>query len=370
MKISVLSVAYPLTPVGPDAVGGAEQVLTLLDEAITKAGHHSIVVACAESVTFGSHVATPNWDGPLSEEVRTRARRQHRIAIEQALKQWPVDVIHMHGLDFCEYLPAGATPLLETLHLPPDWYPAHAFALTRPNSWLNCVSETQTRTCPPNARLLPHIDNGVDTARLAINLKKRNLALSLGRICPEKGWHLALEAARAAGVPFLLAGEVFRYEGHERYFRSEILPRLDSLRRFLGPVGFSRKRRLLAQARCLLIPSLVAETSSLVAMEALACGTPVIAFRSGALPEIIDHGRTGFLVSDQHEMSEAIQAAGDLDPSVCRQAARERFSAERMSVRYLDLYMRLIEAARFPPNPKLPRWNPQQTGDARRTAPA
>ena len=102
--------------------------------------------------------------------------------------------------------------------------------------------------------------------------------MALGRICPEKGYHIALDAAARAGVPMVLAGEVFRYPAHEQYFRDEIAPRLDASRRFIGPVGLHRKRRLLSEARCLLAPSLAPETSSLVAMEALACGTPVIAF--------------------------------------------------------------------------------------------
>jgi glycosyltransferase involved in cell wall biosynthesis len=163
--------------------------------------------------------------------------------------------------------------------------------------------------------------------------------VALGRICPEKGFHLALDAAIEAGTPLLLAGEIFRYQAHERYFWEEIQPRLNgSTRRFLGPVGVARKRRLLAGARCLLVPSLVPETSSLVSMEALACGTPVVAFPSGALAEIVDHGRTGFLVKDFREMAEAIRAVGTIDPEECRRAARERFSSKRMLERYLEMY--------------------------------
>ena len=342
MRLCVLSVAYPLAPVGPDAVGGAEQILTALDHALTRAGHHSIVVACEGSVTCGTHIPTPRWSGLFTDEVRMRAQQHHKIAIERALDRWPVDIIHMHAFDFHKYLPSGLTPLLATLHLPPDWYPREALALARPNSWLNCVSETQAYACPPSSRLVRYIGNGVDEERLAINLKKRNYALALGRICPEKAPHLALEAAIAAGMPLFLAGEVFRYHEHQLYFQREIAPRLDAFRRFLGPAGFRRKRRLLTQARCLLIPSLAAETSSLVAMEALACGTPVISFRSGALPEIIDDGRTGFLVDDTRQMSEAMKAAAFLDPEFCRQVARERFEVNRMTHLYFDCYRRLI----------------------------
>lgn len=342
MSLTVLSVAYPLTPVGPDAVGGSEQILTLLDGALTRAGHRSIVVACEGSNPAGTLVPTPAWTGAITDEVRGWAQEHHRIAIEQALKKWPIDVIHMHSLDFWSYLPSESVPVLATLHLPPDWYPARVFRLRRSNVWLNCVSQSETESCPKCARLLPHIDNGVDIDRLTISLGKQDFALALGRICPEKGLHVAIDAAREARVAMLLAGEIYRYEAHEQYFQSEIVPRLDERRRFLGAAGFRQKRRLLTQARCLLIPSLVAETSSLVAMEALTCGTPVIAYPSGALPEIIEDGRTGFIVNSQREMASALHAVKFLDPGVCRKAARERFSAGHMASRYIELYHNLV----------------------------
>jgi glycosyltransferase involved in cell wall biosynthesis len=186
------------------------------------------------------------------------------------------------------------------------------------------------------------IGNGVPVERLRARVTKRNFVLALGRICPEKGFHLALDAAARAGVPFLLGGEVFAYPEHEAYFRVEILPRMRSAR-YLGPVGFERKRRLMAAARAVLIPSLAAETSSLVAMEALACGTPVIAFANGALPEIIEHGKTGFLVSDTSEMAAAIRTAGGIDPERCRHAARERFPEARMVDEYINAYRRMVK---------------------------
>lgn len=133
-------------------------------------------------------------------------------------------------------------------------------------------------------------------------------------------------------------GRGLPYPAHEDYFRTEIEPRLDRSRRFIGPVGFERKRRLLTAARCLVVPSLAPETSSLVAMEALACGTPVVAFPAGALPEIVEHGRTGFLAADEREMAGAIRAASGLSAEDCRAAARERFDLEDMAARYFDLY--------------------------------
>lgn len=231
--------------------------------------------------------------------------------------------------------------MLATLHLPPHWYPQEAFFPRRPATYLNCVSRAQERHCPAGAPLLPPIENGVAVEALRTRHAKRAFALSLGRICPEKGFHLALDAAAKANIRLLLCGELFRYETHERYFFQEIAPRLDRKRRFIGRVGFERKRRLLSAARCLLVPSLAPETSSLVAMEALACGTPAIGFRAGALTEIIEDGKTGFLVDSVDGMADAIAAVDRIDPQTCREAARARFSVKRMTAEYLDLYARL-----------------------------
>jgi glycosyltransferase involved in cell wall biosynthesis len=235
--------------------------------------------------------------------------------------------------------------VLVTLHVPRHWYAADPLSAGRPNIWFNCVSHTQRASWPEDPRMLPPIANGVPVERLRSGIRKRAFALALGRVCPEKGFHIALDAAARAGVPLLVAGEVYPYEAHQRYYSEEFLPRLNgSQSRFLGAVGFERKRRLLTAAQCLLAPSQVPETSSLVAMEALACGTPVVAYPAGALRDIVEHGRTGFLVSSEAEMAEAIEAAAALDPAVCRRVACDRFSADRAAREYLDLYGRLATA--------------------------
>jgi glycosyltransferase involved in cell wall biosynthesis len=332
----VLNVAYPLAPVGCDAAGGAEQVLSMLDRALVRQGYTSIVIGCEGSQAAGRLVEIPRVMGEIDESARRSAQAHAREAIRQALARWPVDVVHLHGVDFPAYTPAGVARIA-TLHLPASWYPADAF---RSDVRLVCVSQSQQRGCPVEGQV---IANGVDVAHFETHVRKREFALALGRICPEKGYHLALDAAASAGMALALAGDVFRYPAHVAYFDCEIVPRLDARRRFLGPVGLARKRRLLASARCLVVPSLVAETSSLVAMEALASGTPVIAFRSGALPEIVEDGKTGFLVGGVEEMAKAMRRACEIDPEACRAAARQRFRSERMCAEYLALYVRMAE---------------------------
>ncbi|WP_460450751.1 glycosyltransferase [Alsobacter sp. SYSU BS001988] len=349
MSLTVLSVAYPFAPVGPDAVGGAEQIQAALDAAVVAAGWRSIVVAQAGSQVSGRLEPTLAVDGQLTEQARAAARRRHREAILAVLRREPVDLIHFHGVDFAECLPdvPGLPPMLATLHLPAAWYPQEIFRPGKERLWLNPVSRTQAGTCPASPRLLAPIPNGAPVRALQARHARRGFALMLARICPEKGVHLALDAAKAAGVPLIVAGELFAYAEHQDYFAREVAPRLDALRRFVGPVGFARKRRLLSAARCLLVPALAEETSSLVAREAIACGAPVIAFRRGALPETVDDGETGFIVDDVAGMAAAIGRAGMIDPERCRQVARERFSLEAMTGRYLDLYARLAGAGRI-----------------------
>jgi glycosyltransferase involved in cell wall biosynthesis len=348
MSLTVVSVAYPLAPVGPDAVGGAEQVLARLDMALIGAGHRSIVIACEGSRTAGTLVPVPRPGGTLDEAARTQAQERTKSTVATTLQRWPVDLVHLHGVDFDAYLPPPGVPVLVTLHLPRAFYRPGALTPSRPDTWLHCVSPAQHASFAASAALLRPVENGVPVDDFAARHAKRRFALVMGRICREKGIHHAIAAARQADMALLIAGEVFPYEAHRRYFEEDVRPHLDHRCRFIGPIGFARKRRLLAAAQCLLVPSLAEETSSLVAREAAACGTPVVAFPSGALSETVEDGRTGFLVEDVNGMARAIGLARSLDPDLCRRVARERFSDVNMIERYFALYERLARTRSGP----------------------
>src|SRR5690349_562322 len=145
MALTILSVAYPLAPVGPDAVGGAEQVLTALDSALIRAGHQSLVLACEGSKTRGTLFPIRVHGSSLAETLESTDAQQ-RAAIEQVLREYPVNVVHMHGLNFLKYMPAEDVPVVVTLHLPPSYYSAETFSLRRPRTFLHCVSRTQQRS--------------------------------------------------------------------------------------------------------------------------------------------------------------------------------------------------------------------------------
>lgn len=345
MSLTVLNVAYPLAPVGPDAAGGAEQVLTHLDAALVRAGHRSLVLACEGSQAAGELIATPAVGGPLTNHMHAEAQARHRFLIERVVRERGVDVVHLHGIDFHTYLPGGVVPVLVTLHLPAAWHAHEAFGVTRPGVFLHCVSRSQQAGCPRELPLGPVIENGVPLDAAPAPKRRGDFVLTLSRICPEKGVHLALAAAEQAGVRAVVAGRVFPFTAHEDYFAREIRPRLGARAHFAGAAGVARKRRLLRAARALLVASTAPETSSLVAMEALAAGKPVIAFAVGALPEIVTHGRTGFLVRDVEEMAAAIRRVDEIDPAVCRAEAARRFSVERMTADYLRCYAEIAAGA-------------------------
>lgn len=343
MQLTVLSVSYPLARVSPGTPGGAEQVLLTLDKGLLQAGHRSLMLAPQGSRCAGLLIPARIPTGVLDENAKRVARKTFKQLLDHTLSEFPIDIVHMHGIDFLEYLPHADIPVVVSLHLPLEWYPRETLSSPPSNVTLVSVSQFQARNADRAYRIDRVISNGVDFDEFRPSDKRGDYALAMGRFCPEKRLHLAIEAVERAGVQLILAGTVFEYPEHRRYFDSLIATKTIALSlnqrvRFIGPVGGQRKRFLLAGAKCLLIPSQVQETSSLLAMEAMACGTPVIAWRSGALPEIVSHERTGFLVSSVEEMTEAIAHTNDIDRAECRLEAERRFDASAMVAQYIRLY--------------------------------
>ena len=336
--LTVLSVGYPFAPVTADPAGGAEQVLAQLDRTLTEVGHRSVVIAAEGSDVTGELHAVPTARRNLDEKEMARVEAMARAQVAEQLRRDRLDLVHYHGIDFDACRVETGVPQLATLHLPISWY---AEAALRSGVRLLPVSRSQAAGAPARLPLLPPIGNGVDLDRYQPGNARLDYALVIGRVAPEKGFHDAIAAAKRAGAPLIAAGQLYSYPTHQRYFDEQVAPALDAGRRWIGPVSGEAKARLIAQARCLLVPSTAPETSSLVAMEALASGTPVIAYRSGALPEVVTDGLTGFIVDDMEGMADAIGRIGEIDPVACRAAAEARFSARRMGAEYLRLYEKL-----------------------------
>jgi hypothetical protein len=161
MKLVVLNVAYPFAPVSPDALGGAEQLLTRLDLALARSGHESFVMACEGSVTEGILLATPKPTNALDAAERHQIHEQYRFTLQTFVEKWPIDLIHMHGPDFYEYLPLPGIPVLVTLHQPVAEYPETIFHLDRPQTFLQCAHAAHRSDCPRCPYLLPEVEETI-----------------------------------------------------------------------------------------------------------------------------------------------------------------------------------------------------------------
>lgn len=343
-SLTILTVAFPFARLGPSAAGGAEQVAGALDAALAARGWQSIVVAHSGSQVAGRLAAVPTPKGPISDPVRNEVQRQVQAAISRVLANCSVDLIHLHGFDFHRYDLPRNLPILATLHLPASWYPDFIWNMPE-NYTFQCVSRTQLEACPRHIKhRLVLIENGVNIPN-SYSGHKGKFALMRSRICPEKNLHVGLQAAQLANTPVLLAGDIFPYAEHLHYFETMIRPLLGRGRaRWLRAVGGEQKNTLLSRAKCLLLPTLAPETSSLVAMEAAAAGTPVCAFPSGEIANIVEEGRTGFLVHSAEEMARAISKVREINSEQCRAVAASRFPLSRMNEKYLCLYRSMIAA--------------------------
>ena len=346
-RLKILYVAYPLLPVSEDSCGGAEQVLVTVEREMKRRGYGTVVAACRGSRVAGELFATGEAPtGSDQFEVRN-AEHNHSVLALIRERGREFDLVHDQSGTFWQCLNRDdkvQVPLVVTLHLPRSFYPPDAFNHASNKVTFNVVSQTQAVSF---ADLRPAcVPNGIDVRKYPFKEQKDNYLLWLGRICEEKGAHLTIEVAQRTGRQLIIAGQVYPFSYHQHYFREMIWPHLDGERViWLESANLQQKLELLQNADAVLIPSLVEETSSLVAMEAMACGTPVIAFRRGALPEVIAHGRTGFIVDSTDEMARAVERVGQISANVCRQHVEERFSAARMADDYERLYHRIAAKA-------------------------
>jgi hypothetical protein len=173
MELVVLNIAYPFAPVGPDVLGDAEKALAQLDATLARAGHESFVMACEGSQTQGILLATPKPSDSPDEAECYRIHEQYRFTLRSFLKKWPIDLIHMHGTDFYEYLPDPGVPVLVTLHSPIEHYPEMIFHLDRPQTFLHCPTAAQHRCCPPCENLLPETADGGATLEKYLAIYER-----------------------------------------------------------------------------------------------------------------------------------------------------------------------------------------------------
>lgn len=359
--LHILYIAYPLLTVSDESAGGAEQVLWALERELARRGVCTTVAASAGSRIAGELFAT--GDPCIRPDDYERRNQEHQEAVIAFVRQrahagQPFDLVHDMSGSFWNRAAELDVPVLATLHLPRSFYPPQYFQNIPANVSFNCVSHSQARSFSDLERLIGVVPNGIALDRFEPeprtngngNPGRRQGLLWLGRICEEKAPHLALEIAAHSGLPITLAGQIYPFSYHQQYFERGVAPRLQQMPNatLITSPTFEQKRKLLRETQALLITSMAKETSSLVAMEAAASGTPVVAFRHGALSEIVREGVTGFLADDVEGAGAACQHIVGLNPAACLQYARATFSSAAMAAGYLQLYERAIRPAKKP----------------------
>jgi glycosyltransferase involved in cell wall biosynthesis len=341
----VLLVAYPLLPVSESSAGGAEQILWTLERELAERGWETEVAACAGSQVTGKLLAT--GEAPLVEDSFVEREREHTERIVEECVRTRYSMVLDHSGHLFRHAARVNAYILATLHLPRSLYEADAFTGLTENVFFNCVSESQKKEFMDVPQVLGVVRNGIAVERFKTGGRKANYLLWLGRICPEKAPHLAVAAAAKAGIPIVLAGHVYPFAWHTKYWENQVKPLIDGKQvRFVELPSFAQKTKLLREARALLVTSQINETTSLVALEAMASGTPVIGFAAGALGEVVPEG-TGFLVANVEEMAEACGSLSTIRTQDCRQWVEREYSAAAMADAYEHMITNLVEQKRW-----------------------
>jgi glycosyltransferase involved in cell wall biosynthesis len=331
-------IAPPWIPVPPLTYGGTELMVDLLVRGLRRRNLETIVFCSGDSGLDGPKAGLfPRSFWPPEKF----SENLHLAYAWNFLKDQCVDLIHSHLENAAGFQHAAGTaqPLVITLHTPITDI-KRDYLLHFPEVYLVAVSEFQRQRLEGHPRLsvIPH---GLEVADYHRPRPREDFLLFLGRIYPEKGLHTAIAAALAAGRQLVCAGPVFPQD--QGYFDAEISPYLDNRRIFyVGPADFNRKLDLLNRAKALLLPLEMDEAFGLVMLEAMACGTPVVAYDRGAAPEVVQHGKTGFIVQGFTELLAGIEAVGDIDAEFCRQHVARNFSSDRMVEAYLALYRSIL----------------------------
>ncbi len=337
MKIA--QVAPLALRVPPQGYGGTERVVSYLTEELVRQGHDVTLFAGPDAVTAARLVA-PHAGAPWPVKPANRWAYEV-LQLERVFEQAEAfDVLHFHlGFTHLPVARRAPVPHLTTLHWLlnyPELKPLYEEYREAP---MVSVSEAQ-RGPAPMLNWLGTVYHGLPKDRYALCDEPGDYLAYLGRLAPAKGVEEAIEIARRAGMPLKMAGAMLDVDGS--YFDEVVAPRLtDSDVEYVGEIDDRGKQALLGGARALLFPTRVRESFGLAMIEAMACGTPVIGFRRGAVPEVVQDGVTGFVVEDVAAAVEAVRRLGGLRRTVCRQVFEDRFTARRMAEEYMALYRRL-----------------------------
>ncbi len=381
--MNVLHVATLNQPIRNDlGYGPIETVVYNLDKGLHELGHRSIVACSGDSQVTGEQCTT--IEKSFSEYctdhtlVKQEIMNRHLSISLQRAKRGDVDIIHLHDADMAEFMFSRVrlcpVPLVMTLHVPADDHRGFTrwndTLLSTSLAYFVPISEFQKSQHKGiiNGQKVIHHGIDVEAYPLVVHPCKHDYLFSIGRITPDKGQDKAIDVAKKSGSRLILAGNVQNKVKDREFFRKlqysfdlvvdanqpftssdyyeqVMKPILDSDKQiiFIGEVNSDQKKLWYQHARATLFPIQWGEPFGLVLIESMACGTPVLAFDKGAVPEIVVHGKTGFVVDTIDQMTKAVKAIHILDRSDCRRHVKAHFSIASMAGKYVDLYQRIVD---------------------------
>jgi glycosyltransferase involved in cell wall biosynthesis len=344
LRIAMVSPLHESVP--PKLYGGTERVVSYLTEELVRAGQDVTLFASGDSVT-SAHLRAMAPRG-LRLEVRCRDTLAPHVTMVQEVidAASEFDVIHFN-IDYIHFMAARLLQLdcVTTLHGRLDIEDLAPLYRRFNDMPLVSISEAQ-RLPMPWASWAATVYHGLPRDLLPFSPRGGDYLAFLGRISPEKRPDRAIGIARRAGMPLKIAAKVDPVDA--AYYESQVKPLLGGDVEFVGEIGDAEKARFLGEAAALVFPIDWPEPFGLVMIEAMACGTPVLAFDRGSVPEIVEHGVSGWVVSSEDEALAALAGRGDFDRAACRRYFEERFTADRMARDYLRVYRRALARPRRP----------------------
>jgi len=335
-QVATLSFSVP-----PKLYGGIERVVSYLTEELVAQGHDVTLFASGDSQTTARLIPVCPHELHLVENHETRMPHYLRMMQLVFADVSRFDIIHFHTESIqLAWLQRQPWPHVTTLHYQLG-APCLKSTYDEYNAPLVSISDNQ-RLPIPDVNWQATVHHGVPRDLFTFRKDPGDYLAFIGRLSFEKRLDRAIRIAGQAGMKLKVAAKINRAEEH---FKRDIEPLLHDGVEFVGEIGGREKDEFLGNAYALLFPIDWPEPFGLVMIEALACGTPVIAWRNGSVPEVIDDGRTGFIVDSVEEAVKAVSRVADLDRHACRQAFEERFDAACMARKYVEVYRRLVQAA-------------------------
>jgi glycosyltransferase involved in cell wall biosynthesis len=340
-RLHIAMVAPPWFDIPPTAYGGIEQVVGDLVNALTDLGHRITLIAAGRDRTPATMLRT--YDRPPSERLGAALPELVQAATaNRLLADLEVDVVHDHTLAGPLTSAERSAPTVATVHGPTQGELVDYYRQLGAGASLVAISNAQRRAAP-DLNWIGTVPNGIDVDSFPFQESKEDWLLFLGRFCPDKGPDLAIDAARAAGRSLVLAGKV-NEPAEQEYFDEVVRPRLGPDVTYVGELDASMKRELYAKASCLLFPVRAPEPFGIVMVEAMACGTPVVALREGSVPEVVADGRSGIICDSPDELPLGIDKAMHLQAGDCRDHVARQFDLSHMAHRYEHVYRQVSDS--------------------------